>query len=64
MPCLDHEVEEEGFDLFPVYWTNAINTDTWQVENAWINEINELDDTTYFLEINAATGAAKGIKIG
>ena len=64
MPCLDHEVEEEGFDLFPVYWTNAINTDTWQVENAWINEINELDDTTYFLEINAATGAAKGIKSG
>lgn len=63
-PCLDHEVEEEGFDLFPVYWTNAINTDTWQVENAWINEINEFDESTYLLEINSATGAAKGIKTG
>lgn len=39
--------------------TRTTNTDTWQVENAWINEINELDDTTYF---NTATGAAKGIK--
>ena len=58
--CIDHEVEEEGFDMFPVYWTNAINTDTWQVENAWINEINEMDDTTYLLEINDAHGRRKG----
>ena len=63
-PCIDHEIEEADYDLFPVYWTNAINTDTWQVENAWINEINEMDDTTYLLEINSATGAAKGIKSG
>ncbi|PNV67787.1 molybdopterin-dependent oxidoreductase [Enteroscipio rubneri] len=62
--CIDHEVEEEGFDMFPVYWTNAINTDTWQVENAWINEINEMDDTTYLLEINEQTAAAKGIASG
>ncbi|MEG2533975.1 MAG: molybdopterin dinucleotide binding domain-containing protein, partial [Gordonibacter sp.] len=34
------------------------------VENAWINEINEADDSTYFLEINSATGAAKGVKSG
>lgn len=64
MPCVDHDIEEEGYDLFPVYWTNAINTDTWQIENAWINEINTADDTTYFLEINSATGAAKGIASG
>ena len=64
MPCCDYEVEEEGFDLYPVYWTNAINTDTWQVENAWINEINEADDISYFLEINEETGAARGIKTG
>ena len=64
MPCCDYEVEEEGYDLYPVYWTNAINTDTWQVENAWINEINEADDISYFLEINEETGAARGIKTG
>jgi molybdopterin-containing oxidoreductase family molybdopterin binding subunit len=64
MPCLDHQVEEAGFDLFPVYWTNSINTDTWQVENAWINEINLADASTYFLELNASTAAAKGIVTG
>lgn len=64
MPCLDHDVEHEGYELFPVYWTNAINTDTWQVENAWINEINENDDISYFLEINTSTGEKYGIKTG
>lgn len=63
-PCVDHEIEDPDFDLFPVYWTNAINTDTWQVQNAWINEINELDESCYFLEINSGTAAAKGIASG
>jgi len=31
-PCVDHEIEDPDFDMFPVYWTNAINTDTWQVQ--------------------------------
>ena len=64
MPCCDYEIEHEGYDLYPVYWTNAINTDTWQVENAWINEINEADDISYFLEINEAVGKEKGIATG
>lgn len=64
LPCCDHEVEHEGFDLYPIYWTNAINTDTWQVENAWINEINEADDISYFLEINEEVGKEKGIATG
>ncbi|NHM13224.1 molybdopterin-dependent oxidoreductase [Xiamenia xianingshaonis] len=64
MPCCDYEIEDPDYDLLPVYWTNAINTDTWQVENAWINEINEADDISYFLEINTAVGKAKGIETG
>ena len=63
LPCCDHEIEHEGYEYFPVYWTNAINTDTWQVENAWINEINECDET-YLLELNSATGAKLGIQSG
>lgn len=64
LPCLNYEVEQEGYDMYPVYWTNAINTDTWQVENAWINEINEADDISYFLEINQSVGDERGIATG
>lgn len=64
LPCCDYEIEHEGYDLYPVYWTNAINTDTWQVENAWIDEINSEDDISYFLEINEAVGKEKGIATG
>lgn len=64
LPCCDHEIEDPEYDLFPVYWTNAINTDTWQIENAWINEINEGDDISYFLEINASVGKERGIATG
>lgn len=64
--CHDHEITDPDYDVFPIYWTNAINTDGWQVQNAWINEINEveLDDDGYFIEINSATARAKGIANG
>jgi molybdopterin-containing oxidoreductase family molybdopterin binding subunit len=62
MPCVDYEITDPDYDTYPIYWTNAINTDTWQVENAWINEINESEDNTYFLEVNSQVAAKKNIK--
>lgn len=56
--------EDPEFDLFPVYYTNSQNTDTWTVENPWINEVNENDGVTYCLEMNSATAAAKGLASG
>lgn len=64
MPCVDYEVEDPEYTLYPIYWTNAINTDTWQVQNAWINEINEEEDNTYYIEVNSAVAAEKGIVSG
>lgn len=63
-PCHDFEITDPAYDMYPIYWTNTINTDTWQVQNAWINEINEADEEAYYLEINSATAAAKGIATG
>ena len=56
--------EDPEFDLFPVLYTNSQNTDTWTVENPWINEVNENDGVTYCLEMNSATAAAKGLASG
>lgn len=63
-PGPDFEATDPDFDLFPVYYTNAVNTDSWQMENAWLNEINEADPYGYTIEINSATAAAKGLASG
>jgi molybdopterin-containing oxidoreductase family molybdopterin binding subunit len=63
-PCNHHEIEQEGYDIFPIYWTDAVNTDTWQVENAYISELNRNDRRASQVEMNAATAAAKGLADG
>ncbi|MEC4183368.1 molybdopterin-dependent oxidoreductase [Adlercreutzia sp. R21] len=56
--------DDPAFDIFPVYYTNAQNTDSWLHQNPWINEVNEEDGVTYMLEMNTATAAAKGLASG
>lgn len=63
-PCIDYEIADPEYDLLPVYYTNAINADSWSVNNPWINEMNEMSDFSYFIEMNAQTAAEKGLASG
>ena len=63
-PGCGYEVTDPGFDILPVYYTDAINTDSWLMENPWINEINEENPYGYTIEINVATARAKGFASG
>ena len=63
-PGVEFYADDPAYDIFPVYYTNASNTDTWTVQNAWLNEVNEEDGVTYLIEMNAATAAAKGLASG
>lgn len=63
-PGVDFYADDPAYDVFPVYYTNASNTDSWSVENAWLNEVNEGDGATYCIEMNTATAAAKGLASG
>lgn len=63
-PCEHGKITDPEYDMMPIYYTNAVNTDTWQVENGYLNELNEEDPYGYTLEINAATAASKGISDG
>lgn len=63
-PGCGFEVTDPDFDIIPTYYTNAINTDSWLMENPWINEVNEADPYGYTIEINAATAAAKNLASG
>lgn len=63
-PCHDYVIHNQGYDLLPIYYTNAINVDTWLLHNPWINEINESDPYGYNIEINSQTALKKGLKSG
>ncbi len=64
MECCDHHIEDPDYDLFPIYWTDAMNIDTHSVYNAWINEVNEQSPWLYAIEMNSKTAAAKGLQNG
>ena len=63
-PGVEFYADDPVYDIFPVYYTNASNTDTWTVQNAWLNEVNEEDGITYLIEMNTATAAEKGLASG
>jgi molybdopterin-containing oxidoreductase family molybdopterin binding subunit len=63
-PCCDHDDTKPDYDLWPIYYTNALNVDTWGLVNPWINEINNDEPYGYTIEINAATAKKKGFKNG
>jgi molybdopterin-containing oxidoreductase family molybdopterin binding subunit len=63
-PCHDFHVHNEGYDLFPIYSTSAVNVDTWQLQNPWLNEINEGESYGYNIEINSETAKKKNLKSG
>lgn len=64
-PGVDWEAGDPNeYDIFPIYWTDAINTDSWLLENPYINEINEANPYAYAVEVNKETAAAKGLADG
>ena len=63
-PAVEWEAEDPSYDLFPIYWTDAINTDSWSPNNAYLNEINEANPYGYAIEMNAATAKEKGLADG
>lgn len=63
-PGVEWETDDPSYDLFPIYYTDAINVDTWGNSNVYINEINEANPYAYAIEINEKTAQDKGLKDG
>lgn len=63
-PGCGFEIPAPDYDILPIYYTDAINTDSWGMENPWIDEINEENPYGYTIEMNKATAVAKGLESG
>ena len=64
LPCPSHQCEAPEFDLYGFYYRDVLHTNSFTVENAWLDEAAQLDPFTYAIAINADTGRRKGFADG
>lgn len=63
-PCEEYKIIKEGYDLYPIYYTPGFHTDSWTLQNPWLDEVSRYDPYTYFIEINRVTAEKKGLSDG
>ena len=54
LPCRSHCCEKPGFDLFAFYYRDIIHTNSFTMENPWLDEAAQLDPFSYTIAINAS----------
>lgn len=64
LPCHSHEVEKPGFDFFAFYYRDTLHTNSYTMENAWLDEAAQLDPFSYNVAINAEVARARGLANG
>lgn len=64
LPCQSHLCRKPGFDLYAFYYRDSIHTNSFTMENPWLDEAAELDPFSYFVAIHAETGKRKGLRDG
>ena len=64
LPCESHQCQAPGFDLYAFYYRDSIHTNSFTMENPWLDEAAQLDPFSYSIAMNADTGAKKGLQDG
>ena len=64
LPCPSHECQAPGFDLYSFYYRDTLHTNSFTMENPWLDEAAQLDPFSYNIAINAETGRRKGLADG
>ena len=64
LPCISHDCKTPGFDLYAFYYRDSVHTNSFTMENPWLDEAAQLDPFSYAIAINADTGRNKGLHDG
>lgn len=64
LPCGSHQRNTPGYDLYAFYYRDIIHTNSFTMENPWLDEAAQLDPYSYTVAINKGTGSKKGLKDG
>ncbi|MBI2318675.1 MAG: molybdopterin-dependent oxidoreductase [Betaproteobacteria bacterium] len=64
LPCPSHRCKAPGFDLYGFYYRDTIHTNSFTMENPWLDEAARLDPFSYTIAINAEVARRKGLADG
>ena len=64
LPCESHKCDKDGFDFYAFYYRDILHTNSFTMENAWLDEAAQTDPLSYTIAINAETGRSKGLTDG
>lgn len=63
-PCLSHECRDSRYDLYGFYYRDTLHTNSFTMENPWLDEAARIDPFSYTIAINKSTGLKKGLRDG
>ena len=64
LPCKSHLCQKPGFDFYAFYYRDILHTNSFTMENPWLDEAAELDPFSYYVAIHAEEGKKKGLRDG
>ena len=64
LPCGSHECQSTEHDCYAFYYRDTLHTNSYTMENAWLDETARLDPYSYNIVLNTTTGEAKGLATG
>ena len=56
IPCASHEHHDDGFDFSAFYYRDIVHTNSYTMENAWLDEAAQLDPFSYTIALNNVAG--------
>jgi len=64
LPCPSHEVKDPQYDLWSFYYRDVLHTNSFTMENPWLDEAAQMNPYSYFIALNADVAKKKGLKDG
>jgi len=64
LPCPSHTCKAHGFDLYAFYYRDSIHTNSYTMENPWLDEAARLDPFSYTIALHADTAKRMGFGQG
>jgi len=64
LPCTSHCCHKPDFDFYAFYYRDIVHTNSFTMENPWLDEAARLDPFSYTIAINAAQAHKKSLHDG
>lgn len=64
LPCPSHEVQDPQYDLWAFYYRDVLHTNSFTMENPWLDEAAQMNPYSYRISLNAEVARKKGLKDG